>query len=284
MFKRNLKKDLIESLKGNELFKQKLLEDIKAGEVFPAIRNNYIDFYHKGQRLFEFKKEFETHIKFASVFDRDIEGFYIKEQDLRNVKPIKSFMEGYDKIKENCALYPGVEASGVSSIYSNYSYAKTNTSSIVVFDIEVSFKATDENKKTDRIDLLLMNRSNNRLRFYEAKHFSNSDLWAKDGKQPKVVKQISDYKEQLQDGKKALVLEEYHRYRRIVNDLFGLDLSSPEDIDSEIGLLIFGFDRDQLSGSLKEMQKKYKNSWDINVYSIGDVSGLNIETMWKKLK
>ena len=52
-----------------QLYSDYLLPDIKKGEVFPAIRNETITFYHKGGRLFSFDGNgFITNIKFASVF------------------------------------------------------------------------------------------------------------------------------------------------------------------------------------------------------------------------
>ena len=51
-------------------------------------------------------------------------------------------------------------------------------------DIEVSFDNKDEDKpdanrkrnRQDRIDILLFNKSESKLRFVEAKHFSNTDI------------------------------------------------------------------------------------------------------------
>ncbi len=46
-----------------------------------AIRNGYIDFYHKGGRLFKFdKKGFQTHIKYAAVIEKDKKDYLTQDE------------------------------------------------------------------------------------------------------------------------------------------------------------------------------------------------------------
>ena len=59
------------------------------------------------------------------------------------------FREDYSRIKENCAMFAGLEAGGVSRVYSKYSYAKVN-SDVMVLDIEVSFESNEEDRTQDR--------------------------------------------------------------------------------------------------------------------------------------
>lgn len=116
MFRRNLGSVTIDGLKGDELFTEKLIPDIRKGTVFPAIRGGRVDFYHKGGKLFSYDKKFSTHKKYASAIESDSE--YISESDLQQkVKVITKFSDGYEQIKENCFLLSGVEAEGVSRIY-----------------------------------------------------------------------------------------------------------------------------------------------------------------------
>ena len=124
-FERKLSEEIIAKLTQEQLYSKCLLPDIKDGNVFPAIRKDKITFYYKGGSLFSYDGDgFKTNIKFASVFK--ISGakdeIYINEQDLSNVEKINDFIEGYDRIKENCALYSGVEAIGVSEVCRKYSY------------------------------------------------------------------------------------------------------------------------------------------------------------------
>jgi len=201
---------------------------------------------------------------------------------LKNLKPIQDFTDGYKRIKENCSLYSGVESQGVSRIYEKYSYAlaKSRSSSIVVLDIEVSLKALDEDRVQDRIDLLLFEKEKKRLIFCEAKHFSNSEIWAGSGKKIKVVEQIGRYVAQIKE-KEGPIIEAYKKYVDIVNALFHVALPAPEKICPVVPLIIFGFDRDQLEGRFKVLFKEEIES-TVSYYPIGNVSGLKPENMLKK--
>lgn len=280
MFVRSLSSDLMGQLANKELFKKKLWPDVKQGIVFPAVRKGKVDFYHKGGRLFSFSREFQTHIKYASVLDYKKD--YVTENDLKdNVRMIRSFVDGYEAIKGNCVLYPGVEAVGVSSIYHNFSYVNS-ASEVVVLDVEVSFKSLDEETNQNRIDLLLFNKREKRLRFYEAKHFSNKEIWAATGKKPKVITgQISRYNRQIcsdQDN----IIGQYSRYLDIVAELFEVRLEKPISVDPTVGLLVFGYDKDQSDGRLKALLKKDGSLEGVKYYCKGNVSSLNILNMWKK--
>jgi len=288
VFARKLSEDIIEKLSKEKLYSVYLLPDIKKGEVFPAIRKNKITFYYKGGCLFSYDRYgFKTNIKFASVSTLINEGeeeTYIKESDLKKVKTIENFADKYERIKENCFRYSGVEAVGVSEICERYSPVKANNK-IVVLDVEVSFASLvseSKKKKQDRIDLLILDKRKNILKFYEAKHYSNSEIWSKKGACPKVVKQISKYNKQVEKRKQEII-STYNGYVTIVRDLFGVDLCSNEimDIDPNVNLLIFGFDGDQLRGRFDELIKKDKSLKGIYVYPIGKVSSLKNDNLWR---
>lgn len=274
-----LKKKLIEE----PLYKNQLLPDIKdKGAVFPAIRNEMIDFYYKGGRLFAYNKDgFKTHVKYASAYKEHPDA-YIVQSMLKNLKSIENFTDGYKRIKENCSLYAGVEAQGVSKIYENYSYAftKSEKSNIVVLDIEISFEALDENRLQDRIDVLLFEKEKKRLIFCEAKHFSNSEIWAENIEDIKVVKQIRRYNDQIKDKEKQIITA-YSEYIKVINDLFQLALPNPEKICPIIPLIIFGFDRDQLRGRFKDLFKEKIGS-AITYYPIGNISAIKLENLIKQ--
>lgn len=281
MFRRNLRSGVIERLLDSKLYTDKLKPDIDVGAVFPAIRDGYIDFYHNGGRLFTFKKNFSTHRKYASVIKS--EGDYVSEADIaKGVELVTDFCDGYEHIKENCSLYSGVEAGGVSSLYHKYPFSKPDLS-VVVLDIEVSFEAKSKGRTQDRIDILLLNRDTIQLRFYEAKHYSNGELWAAEGNPPKVVSQIKRYQEHIAT-KGDQILSQYCNYVRIVNDLLGCNLSEPTSIDEEVTLFVFGYDRDQQKGRMQKLLFEDKSLTGIQYYFIGDVSAVKLRNMWKAVK
>ena len=280
MFRRSLNDELIEQLLKSELYAHKILKDISIGSVFPAIRTDRIDFYHKGGKLFTFDKDgFKTHIKYASVYKSKDD--YIPESKISSLEKITSFVDGYERIKENCSLYSGVEATGVSCIYSNYSYVASK-SDIVVLDIEVSLESLDPDKNQDRIDILILDNKRKRLIFCEAKHYSNKEIWSQSGSSPEVVEQVRRYEKQI-CSKDTHILDEYSNYIKAVNKIFTLKLPYPVNIDKGVILMVFGFDRDQLSGRLTELFKA--NMPDETLYyAIGNVAGLKLENVLKKCK
>jgi len=301
MFERQLDPGLIQQLQSEPLF-EKLRDDIRNGEVFPAIRGNRIDFYHKGGLLFRFDGKFRTHFKYASVLDFEkADPDYINEKDLRGRNPICSFVDGYPRIKQNCQLYSSVESEGVSALYSRHSYASTvqmTSRNVVILDIEVSFERqvdrgrldgpAKEGKRTqDRIDLVLLNKVTRKLRFYEVKHFSNSEIWAQKGASPRVCKQLTRYDKQLQ-SKSEGILRAYGEYNRITNTLFDLQHEGPNGICEQTALLIFGYDsyqKDKINemlledGSLKG--RDFMRIGDLKTYAR---SNADLSSLWKQTR
>jgi hypothetical protein len=281
MFKRYLTDNTIDGLRRDKLFTERLEPDIQKRNVFPAIRQGRVDFYHKGGKIFSYQNGFSTHKKYASAIRSNSD--YISESDLQQkVKVITNFFDGYEQIKENCSLYSWVEAEGISRIYHKYPFTN-NDLVVVVLDIEISFEAKSEERSQDRIDILLFNKKTQELRFYETKHYSNSELWAVEGTSPRAVSQIQQYEEQIQEKGKD-ILSEYCNYVRIVNDLFGCGLPEPKSIDNKVTLLVFGYDRDQKRGRMQKLLLDDGSLAGIQRYFIGNISAVNIDNMWKAVK
>lgn len=280
MFRRSFNDELIEQLLKSDLYVHRISKDIRTGDVFPAIRTERMDFYHKGGKLFTFDKDgFKTHIKYASVYKSKDD--YVSESKIMGLERITSFVDGYARIKENCSLYSGSESAGVADIYSRYSYV-ISRSSAVVLDIEVSLKSLDPSKKQDRIDILLLDKNKKRLIFCEAKNFLNKEIWPPKGTSPEVANQIRRYEEQIK-SKGNNILEQYRYYIDSVREIFPIiDLPYPDSICLSVLLMVFGFDRDQLSG--KRFNDLFKANLPENImyYAIGDISGLKIESVFKK--
>ena len=289
-FIKQLNTEILSALENEDLFSENLMPDIKSGEVFPSIRNNRVDFYHKGGKLFSYNQEgFSTHIKYASVCknvcgaksktNEDYED-YIKEKNLKRIEVIKNFKQGYKRIKENCSLYSRDEAAGVASLCEKYSYIKKDFNTVIL-DIEISFKSLKDETKSDRIDLLLLNKESGCLQFYEAKKFSNKEIWSRENTPPLVLEQIEKYQGQIEEKEKHII-KQYVNYINIANEMFGLEMKVPKIISKKVPLLIFGFDRDQLRGRFDRLLKSDGSLDGIKHYSIGDISGTKIENMWKQ--
>jgi hypothetical protein len=272
---RSLNPAIENSLQQSSLWNSRLKKDCFSQNVFFTIRNNQIDIYHKGGRLFCFDKDgYKTHIKYASVIT-SIGKDYLTEKALSGYKLAADFEKNYTRIKENCFNYSGLEALGVSELYHKYSYL--SDSDVVVLDIEVSFKSLNEKNKQDRIDILLYKKSTKTLQFVEAKHYSNPELWV--GPTPKAIGQVKRYESQI--SKKKAILSEYSDYVKTLNRIFNLSLPKPIEIEDKVTLLIFGFDDDQKKGRLKKgiiEKTAYKG---IKNYNIGVIKKLKkMETLW----
>jgi hypothetical protein len=274
-FERKLEKTAIENLISSSLWKTYLESDCKNQNIFLAIRNNSIGIYHKGGKLFGFEKnEFKTHIKYASVIDNS-ENNYLTENELSKNKLTADFKNNYSRIKENCKLYAGIEALGVSEIYHKYSYLSNNN--IVVLDIEISFGALEKiaGKTQDRVDILLYDLNSRTLKFVEAKHYSNPEIWS--NKTPKVIGQIEKYETQIKNNKTEIIAA-YKNYIEAINSVFDLELPLPEKVEEKVVLLIFGFDNDQKNGRLQKLILKNPVFNGFQVYCKQDK--INPSSLW----
>lgn len=277
-FVRKLDPRKISSLRSEKLFCSKLQTD---KDVFPAIRNNIVDFYYKGGKLFEYRAvEFKTHFKYT-ILQEQIEQFEISEKSNFTVPLSVDFEVDYRRIKSNCKTYSGIESAGVSDVYKKHSY-RNITDEIVVLDIEISFDALSKNKQ-DRIDLLLFNKKTKSLKFVEAKHFTNSELWSKKGRKPKVIaQQIPKYQAQVA-SKEQVIISQYQNYVRIVNSLFSLNLPLPKTVENKVILFIFGYDSDQIKGGSRfvELILDDQALTGTYYYTVGNPNNTNMSSLWK---
>jgi hypothetical protein len=292
---RHVSSELIHSLEIESLYVNRIKKDIEKGEVFPAFRKDRVDFYYKGGKLFKYDGKFSTHIKFASVAVSEKTNPYITESELNSkIILITDFSRGYDRIKENCSRYSGDEDIGISSIYRRFP-ATAKGKGIVVLDIEIAFNTADEMqkdnqidtadeiKRNNRIDILLFNTKTKTLRFYEAKHYSNKEIWSTANTKPRVVAQIKRYEEQIKD-ENAIILNEYCNYISRINEVWDCDLPMPLNIDPKACLLIFGFDANQRDGRLNKLLLSDNSLENIMHYEVGEPKTASIESIWNEAR
>ncbi|EIC23920.1 hypothetical protein [Thiorhodovibrio frisius] len=273
--KRRLEKSIEDKLISSCLWSNEIEQDCKNQNVFFAIRDNRIDLYHKGGKLFTYDGSgFKTHLKYASVISSNGKN-YLTESELLGYKLASDFESNYPRIKENCSNYSGIEAFGVSNLYHRHSYL--SSSNVVVLDVEISFGSFNEENKQDRIDVLLLNKDSKSLQFVEAKHYSNKGIWSQTT--PAVISQIKRYKSQIAE-RKPEILSEYINYIRIINRIFGAALPEPVEVDNNVTLLIFGFDIDQRNGRLNNKILQNKEYAGIKIYKIGDIKQVKPDNLW----
>lgn len=308
-FQRYFSEEDVTALKKETLFTGCIVPDVCGSfrgrgdtnrDVFPAVRQGRVDFYHRGGKLFSYSKRdgFRTHQKYASVLACPETKNYVTESELRDVRSITSFTDRipgapenrvYERIKENCALYAGGEAEAVSRLYNRFSCAKKRRQDdIVVLDIEVSFRGLSDDRpdnlrrrsRQDRIDLLLLNTRTKQLRFFEAKLFTNNEVRAKDV--PSVLGQLKRYREQIRAEEENILIQ-YGKQVNVLNNLFGTDLPEPTALDPEPRLYLFGFDDDQKQRRLAEDLLKLRQL-GVKVYAKGNPKDVKISAMWKGAK
>lgn len=288
-FRREFSKEKVDSLNKTALFKGKLSDDIVHGEVFPSIRNNVMHFYYKGGRLFEYTDKFKTNIKYGFVPDESYD--YIVESDLKNIVPVKDFAKGYKVIKDRCSAYCHIEALGVSALYKDSAWRKKACQGdIVLLDIEAMFSRNDNENvngaesiddkiapkyRHDRFDIVLYNNKSREIRVFEAKHFSNNELWSNN--EPRVIEQIQRYENVIKDREKEII-SAYTQQIEIMNNLFSKSYEAPKTICKRMGLLIFGFDTNQMTKITEQYKKR-----NVSIYKIGDVKKISASTLYKRL-
>jgi hypothetical protein len=148
---------------------------------------------------------------------------------------------------------------------------------VVVLDIEVAFRSDDENKKQDRIDIVLFNKNTRTIQFVEAKHYSNKEIWST--ARPRVLFQVKRYETQIAN-QKADIISEYGNLVSTINTVFGVDLPMPIEIEDKVSLLIFGFDENQKKGRLQTGILKNPVYKGTKIYPKGDIPKVNPETLY----
>lgn len=281
-FRRCFSDPAIKNMSEEKLFKERLRDDVRQNNVFPAVREGRMDFYYKGGLLFSYDgSRFATDPKHASIINGNDRGSHAADT---SVQEANGYVEEYARIKELCSLYSNEERKSVSQLYEKYSCAKQERSdSVVVLDIEICMT---EDSGQHTIDLLLFDTESGALRFFEAKGYWNKAIRAKEG-DPDIVEQMNRYKDQLNadDNVRNVMLENYRAHRDIINQLFEPkpELPMPKFVDPIPRLLIFGFDEDQRRGKLKgeiEILEGNPDNPDMFVYAIGDIERVELGDMF----
>jgi hypothetical protein len=237
-------------------------EIITDRDLFLAIRNESVNIYFQGCSIFkisfqEKRLNIETHYKY--LLNPDVkkpyiswngEGPAISDDRLRKI-----FVSKFDvgSLKKSSSRYAGDEKRGVHSIL------KSNKN---IIDVEVALSSSGI---ADRIDFAALQRKGKddeaRIVFFEAKRFDNPELSSRPSNEPRVIKQIGKYETFITDYKEEIA----DSYRRICQNLTKLvpdrcdplvfqvaDIGNPLElaVDSDVRLVVFGYDADQDEGTV----------------------------------
>jgi hypothetical protein len=180
---------------------------------------------------------------------------------------------GRETLMEMCkaaARYAGVEKAGLHPMLvgnADVIDAEVALTRVSSPDDEDEEDAGSPDRKQDRIDAAIAVLENDvpTIRFYEAKHFTNSALRASGDSRPDVVRQIRDYEKALETYRARLsagyveTAKALLRFNEMRIQAFGAsagrsiapairqiaDTGQPPAIDTRPHLIIYGFDKAQ---------------------------------------
>ena len=225
-------------------------------DVFLAIHDNNVDAYYRGCLLISLSWrrptcDFVGKIHYKYLLRPDLDNKYITvKEDGKVALPddttswFLNDLSDIGNLKRAVRRYAGDEKKGVHDV------VKANAN---ILDVEIAFGGRA------RLDFAALQNSGEGVMivFFEAKHFDNTELRARND-EPKVVKQIETYSLELVRNGDAII----SAYRRVCSNLLSLDgvadryrehhtmLRSVVDgsltIDKNPVLIVFGYDRDQM--------------------------------------
>ncbi|MBC3899829.1 hypothetical protein GH811_09400 [Acetobacterium malicum] len=264
-FKRRLDQKKIEKIKKTVLWNNHLLPDIKAGVVFPAIRDEEVHFYYSGGCMFKysgdnfkfnrsyFKPDYQTvttketwkNYKITSeIYEKDYASLSFICKDIVGF----DFCEEYENIKEvvKQKFYKKNDEKSITERkYLEKLYPFTfgpEKSDVIVLDIEVraNFKTyIDKKAEYAKCDLVLYNTLKSELQFIEAKLCSDKRVKSR-GMTPEVIEQIEKYNSWFKENEdRDNILENYKNYISIINQLFEIELAEPNTLKNTTKLALF---------------------------------------------
>ena len=254
-FKRGLDKEFVDAL--NEQYERKEAgwwsQFVDDKDLFLAIRGNQVDVYYQGCRLISVewngKLAAKTHYKY--LLQPAMKPEYVDVVDGKPCFDASAHFADYLSVKElkkAATVYAGDEKEGVHKIL------RRNPN---ILDVEVSIGGGK-----GQIDFAALQEGKvgqTHIVFYEAKHFDNKDLRSESDRIP-VVEQIDRYRGLLKQYR-ASIEDSYLLVSKNLCDLEGVRDRNPKRhdllrrtsrfiIEEEPGLVVFGFDDDQKSGSV----------------------------------
>ena len=272
-FNRGLDNDFMSAL--DVLRKSNWFAEVLADkDLLLGIRDNYLDIYRYGQRLFQISRvgaelKVTTHPKYLVDPDlyRDV-AFDGERFVVADAEPLIEYYkadETLEKMKRAAAYYAGDEKKGVHRI------VRENPN---VLDVEIAFGRerkeaepgveNESKRQSNRIDIACLEKEGDRicLRFWEVKRYANHELFSAAG-DAKVVGQIESYRKYLRMHRDD-VIDSYKRVaanilemcswvpsNRKVGDLVRKLATCGDlclDDDPFVGLVVFGYDDAQQNG------------------------------------
>ena len=210
--------------------------DIRAGGVFPALRENEIHLYHEGGRLLRIRpKSAYSHSKYVGGSGK---------ADIPVRKPLTA--EAYQDLKECCAKRnrrplksrnARRETWIVSRLFGRFSAwaVGADRDQPRLIDVEVRLRR-DDGRSADMVDMLFLD-DDARLTFVEVKREYDGRIRSKE-KPPDVVRQVGGYEARLQ-GNDSSILSAYGKVGSVLGHAFRLEpLAAPAEVFPRVPILV----------------------------------------------
>jgi hypothetical protein len=283
-----------------------------------CIRDNYLNVYFEGQSIFKVnwnqnskKIRITTHPKYLvdPALNKPV-AFDGETFDVERVDALaKSYVHGETlrRMKKAAKVFSGVEKQGVHDVFDG-------NPNVIDLEIALSELADRDDKegpvtqggaedkrakgaKAKRIDIACFESIDGKvyLRFWEAKHYLNAELWGPSGTSPPVVDQVSDYRKLVEKYCNDLL----RSYRVVAENLVEIakmagrkdklsELIVPVaegeefflDTPPNIGVVIFGFSgADKASSRHKLMEKNLRDSAGLKLKLAGQAKKIRLGPM-----
>nr|WP_314444397.1 hypothetical protein [uncultured Sphingomonas sp.] len=227
-------------LAGTPLWKA-LLPLIEAGEVFPAIRKNQVDFYENGARLFSFTLGFKTNGAYVSADkprrDISVNDLAKSQEDAEKLLATVRFRAA--KHREPREDRAASELRAVHELIRQFSpfSGKADKSEPLLIDLEASFSGLVDTKR-DMVDLAFLT-PDRRLLFIEAKRQSDSRCRSATAPEVETI-QVKRYRECVS---RPTLAETYAGVLAAFDKLFGSELAGgPLHVWDDVPILIINPD------------------------------------------
>jgi hypothetical protein len=250
---------------------------VSDNDLFLGIRNEYINVYYQGCSLlkvsFKGRLVFETHYKYLvrPTWEKPYvlwDGDHPAIQDRVNEIFIETF--DLDSLKKSSSWYAEDEKVGLHGILKeNRNVVDVEIALSPESEVETASEARKgtERRGADRIDFAAIQRGKDGkacVVFFEAKRFDNPELRSQK-LEPPVIEQIGRYETFIRNNRPHMEAS----YRRVCRNLVDLTPSRVDDlvkevaakpdpltVDSQVRLVVFGYDKDQDQGEVWNKHKE----------------------------
>lgn len=240
--------------------------EIQSGEIFPALRDNRIDFYYNGGCIYQYKnKRFYCNPNYGKYLhgavpsltgesDYFIDSFSDINFGLLHSDLKKAIGKKFSNVERNA------ERSYLKNIYA-YTYSRQG-SAVKVIDIEVYIDGT-------KCDMVLWDSGTQTLQFVEAKLYDDSRLWEKGERELDTLEQVQKYEQTISTQQNDILLQ-YQTSIGIMKQ-FGLEIGQIRNINPSVKLAIFDVRRSRFNdghnkGRKEKIDSFYKEKLKNNLY------------------